>query len=172
LILIDELLTPDSSRYWSAEEYESGKPQASFDKQYLRDWLIREGLKAKEGVGLPDNVVKGTREKYEEARDRVMGRGKFGVHGKKGLKVEEAGLQTDQVADATESEARKASGVHGQKGVQVEETGLQTDQVADATDSEARKASGVHGVKGTKVEETGLQTDQVADAIEDEARKA
>ena len=84
LILIDELLTPDSSRYWSAAEYEQGKPQASFDKQYLRDWLIKEGLRNKEGVKLPEDVVKGTKEKYEEARDRVMGRGKFeGVNAKK-----------------------------------------------------------------------------------------
>jgi tyrosyl-tRNA synthetase len=142
LILIDELLTPDSSRYWSAADYEQGKPQASFDKQYLRDWLIKEGLRNKEGVKLPEDVVKGTKDKYEEARDRVMGRGGFRggeVHGKKGVKVEEGGLQTDQVGDATEVEARKASGVHGLKGVKAEETGLQTDQVADAIEVEAKK---------------------------------
>ena len=112
LILIDELLTPDSSRYWSAADYKAGQPQPSFDKQYLRDWLIKEGLKNKEGVSLPEKIVKGTREKYEEARDRVMGRGAFaeaesGVHGKKGVKMDETGLQTDQVADAIEGEARK-----------------------------------------------------------------
>ena len=44
LVLIDELLTPDSSRYWAADAYEKGKPQASFDKQYLRDWLIGSKL--------------------------------------------------------------------------------------------------------------------------------
>ncbi|WWC70355.1 phosphoribosylaminoimidazolesuccinocarboxamide synthase [Kwoniella pini CBS 10737] len=77
LILIDEVLTPDSSRYWSASNYVKGKPQASFDKQYLRDWLISEGLKAKEDVTLPEHVVEETRRKYEEARDRVMGLGQF-----------------------------------------------------------------------------------------------
>ncbi|WVQ99265.1 phosphoribosylaminoimidazolesuccinocarboxamide synthase [Kwoniella sp. CBS 9459] len=77
LILIDEVLTPDSSRYWSAADYVPGKPQASFDKQYLRDWLIAEGLKAKEDVTLPEHVVAETRRKYEEARDRVMGLGQF-----------------------------------------------------------------------------------------------
>jgi tyrosyl-tRNA synthetase len=111
LILIDELLTPDSSRYWSAAEYEQGKPQASFDKQYLRDWLIKEGKRGTEGTSLPEEVVQETRRKYEEARDRVMGLGAFGeeskVHGKKGVKVEETGLQTDQVTDAIEAEAGK-----------------------------------------------------------------
>lgn len=77
LVLIDELLTPDSSRYWSADVYEKGKPQPSFDKQYLRDWLISNKLKAVDGVSLPEDVVKGTREKYEEARERVMGLGRF-----------------------------------------------------------------------------------------------
>ncbi|GMK58017.1 hypothetical protein CspeluHIS016_0500490 [Cutaneotrichosporon spelunceum] len=77
LILIDEALTPDSSRYWSAAAYQEGKPQDSFDKQYLRDWLIKGGLKGKEGVALPDDVVAETKAKYEEARDRVMGLGKF-----------------------------------------------------------------------------------------------
>lgn len=76
--MIDELLTPDSSRYWSAAEYKSGQPQASFDKQYLRDWLIKGGLRNKEGVSLPEEIVRGTKEKYEEARDRVMCLGKFG----------------------------------------------------------------------------------------------
>ena len=77
LILIDEALTPDSSRYWAAADYVAGKPQPSFDKQYLRDWLIKENLKGKEDVTLPEDVVSETKSKYEEARDRVMGRGKF-----------------------------------------------------------------------------------------------
>lgn len=77
LILIDELLTPDSSRYWAANTYVQGKPQDSFDKQYVRDWLIREGLRNKEGVALPDDVVAGTRAKYEEAKERIMGEGNF-----------------------------------------------------------------------------------------------
>lgn len=77
LILIDEALTPDSSRYWAASAYKAGQPQDSFDKQYLRDWLINSGKKAQEGVSLPEDVVAGTKAKYEEARDRVMGRGAF-----------------------------------------------------------------------------------------------
>jgi phosphoribosylaminoimidazole-succinocarboxamide synthase len=77
LVLIDELLTPDSSRYWAADVYVKGKPQPSFDKQYLRDWLISNKLKAVDGVTLPEDVVKETRAKYEEARERVMGLGRF-----------------------------------------------------------------------------------------------
>ncbi|KIR74425.1 phosphoribosylaminoimidazolesuccinocarboxamide synthase [Cryptococcus deuterogattii CA1014] len=83
LILIDEVLTPDSSRYWAVADYVVGQPQPSFDKQYLRDWLIKEGLRGKEDVTLPEHVVNETRSKYEEARDRVMGLGNFGKHGQK-----------------------------------------------------------------------------------------
>lgn len=102
LILIDEVLTPDSSRYWSSEIYQPGQPQPAFDKQFLRDWLISNKLKAVEGVSLPEEVIRETKAKYEEARDRVMGLGAFGVKGKKGLQADggEAGLQTDQVTDA------------------------------------------------------------------------
>jgi phosphoribosylaminoimidazole-succinocarboxamide synthase len=75
--LIDEVLTPDSSRYWSAETYSVGRGQDSFDKQYVRDWLIREGKKNVEGVRLPEDVVKGTEEKYREAKERIMGQGKW-----------------------------------------------------------------------------------------------
>ena len=106
LILIDELLTPDSSRYWSAADYIEGKTQPSFDKQYLRDWLISSNLRNKENVTLPDDVVAETRRKYEEARDRVMGLGQFGRHGKVGVKTENVGLQTDQVTDAVQKEAK------------------------------------------------------------------
>ncbi|KAF8625522.1 hypothetical protein AX17_006834 [Amanita inopinata Kibby_2008] len=77
LILIDEVLTPDSSRYWPLASYAHGKPQPSFDKQYLRDWLVgsgfRKGLESgpegKEGEGwvIEEEVVKGTRERYVEA---------------------------------------------------------------------------------------------------------
>ncbi|KAF5389790.1 hypothetical protein D9757_003667 [Collybiopsis confluens] len=74
LILVDELLTPDSSRYWPLEGYEAGKPQPSFDKQYLRDWMVGAGFKkglesGKEGQGwtIESSVVEGTRERYEEA---------------------------------------------------------------------------------------------------------
>lgn len=108
LILIDEVLTPDSSRYWAAADYVVGQPQPSFDKQYLRDWLIKEGLRGKEDVTLPEHVVSETRSKYEEARDRVMGLGEFGKHGQKGkIAGDEVALQTDQAADAIEEEARK-----------------------------------------------------------------
>ncbi|KAK8864275.1 phosphoribosylaminoimidazolesuccinocarboxamide synthase [Kwoniella newhampshirensis] len=143
LILIDEVLTPDSSRYWAEADYVPGKPQASFDKQYLRDWLISEGLKAKEDVTLPEHVVSETRRKYEEARDRVMGLGEFGKHGRRGVTAgdEETGLQTDQVEDTIEVEARQKFEIHGRVGVKAgdEETGLQTDQVEDAIEEEARK---------------------------------
>ena len=72
LILIDEILTPDSSRFWPAESYEPGGPQASFDKQYVRDYL--EGIKwDKEppAPALPDDVVENTRAKYLEAVERL-----------------------------------------------------------------------------------------------------
>ncbi|KAL4252902.1 Phosphoribosylaminoimidazole-succinocarboxamide synthase [Abortiporus biennis] len=77
LILIDELLTPDSSRYWPLKGYEPGKGQDSFDKQYLRNWLTKNGFKkglesgpkGKEGQGwvMTEEVVKGTAQRYEEA---------------------------------------------------------------------------------------------------------
>jgi tyrosyl-tRNA synthetase len=108
LILIDEVLTPDSSRYWSADVYKSDQPQPSFDKQYLRDWLISNNLRARDGVTLPQDVVDETKRKYEEAKDRVIGLGEFGVHGKKGVQGgDEVVLQTDQVTDAIEREAKK-----------------------------------------------------------------
>ncbi len=75
LILIDEVLTPDSSRYWAASTYKEGVAQDSFDKQYVRDYLIKEGKKAVEGVELPEDVVKRTEEKYREAKERIMGEG-------------------------------------------------------------------------------------------------
>jgi phosphoribosylaminoimidazole-succinocarboxamide synthase len=65
VILVDEVLTPDSSRFWPKESYEPGKPQASFDKQYIRDWLKNTGWK--EGTPppeIPPEVVEKTREKY------------------------------------------------------------------------------------------------------------
>ncbi|KAF9269241.1 phosphoribosylaminoimidazole-succinocarboxamide synthase [Marasmius fiardii PR-910] len=79
LILVDEVLTPDSSRYWPLEGYEAGKSQPSFDKQYLRDWLVsagfRKGLESgKEGKGwlIDEDVVRGTRKRYEEALNLLM----------------------------------------------------------------------------------------------------
>jgi phosphoribosylaminoimidazole-succinocarboxamide synthase len=75
LILIDELLTPDSSRFWPKDEYRPGGPQKSFDKQYLRDYLlsIRWG-KSPPAPQLPEEIVKKTREKYLEAYERLVGR--------------------------------------------------------------------------------------------------
>ncbi len=79
LILIDELLTPDSSRFWPAETYEPGRPQASFDKQYVRDYLesIRWD-KEPPAPSLPPEVVEKTREKYWEAVRRLTGDGDAG----------------------------------------------------------------------------------------------
>jgi len=70
------VLTPDSSRYWPAETWEEnlGGPQPSFDKQFLRDWLTGNGLKGKEGVEVPAEVVGKTAEKYREAFERVTGK--------------------------------------------------------------------------------------------------
>jgi phosphoribosylaminoimidazole-succinocarboxamide synthase len=72
LILIDELLTPDSSRYWPADQYEAGRPQPSFDKQFLRDFLSRtDWNKAPPPPALPDWVVQGTADRYQEALRRL-----------------------------------------------------------------------------------------------------
>lgn len=71
IVLIDEVLTPDSSRFWPRETYTIGQGQMSFDKQFLRDWLVKEGLKGKEGVKMPEEVVKKTAEKYREAYERI-----------------------------------------------------------------------------------------------------
>ena len=75
VILIDEALTPDSSRFWPADQYKSGGPQPSFDKQYVRDYLIEVGWnKAPPAPELPDEVVEKTAEKYREAFTRLTGR--------------------------------------------------------------------------------------------------
>ena len=68
LLLIDEVLTPDSSRFWPADSYESGKSQPSFDKQFVRDWLETTDWD-KEGTPpeLPEDIVAQTRSKYIEA---------------------------------------------------------------------------------------------------------
>ena len=78
LILIDEVLTPDSSRFWPAGEYAPGRDQASFDKQYVRNYL--ESLdwdKRPPAPPLPDNVVAGTRQRYVEAYKMLTGRSNF-----------------------------------------------------------------------------------------------
>ena len=74
LLLVDELLTPDSSRYWDAATYAPGGPQASFDKQFLRDWLDASGWDhTAPGPELPPEVVAGTRARYIEAFERLTG---------------------------------------------------------------------------------------------------
>src|SRR4051794_8949404 len=74
LLLIDEVLTPDSSRFWDAADYEPGRAQASFDKQYVRDWLETQSWdKTPPGPELPDEVVAGTRARYVEAFERITG---------------------------------------------------------------------------------------------------
>jgi phosphoribosylaminoimidazole-succinocarboxamide synthase len=73
VVLVDEVLTPDSSRFWPADRYEVGRDQESYDKQYLRNWLTKEGLKGKQGVRMPDEVVVGTAEKYREAFEKLTG---------------------------------------------------------------------------------------------------
>ncbi len=74
LLLIDEVLTPDSSRFWDAATYEPGRAQASFDKQYVRDWLETQGwAKTPPGPALPDEIVAGTRQRYVEAFERITG---------------------------------------------------------------------------------------------------
>ena len=75
LILIDELLTPDSSRFWSNQEYEPGKPQPSYDKQFVRDYL--ESIKWDKNPPAPElplEVVEETSKKYLEAQERLLGK--------------------------------------------------------------------------------------------------
>jgi phosphoribosylaminoimidazole-succinocarboxamide synthase len=74
VVLADEVFTPDSSRFWPADEYEPGRPQRSFDKQYLRDWLDEIGWDhSPPAPELPDEVVDNTRAKYVEAHERITG---------------------------------------------------------------------------------------------------
>jgi phosphoribosylaminoimidazole-succinocarboxamide synthase len=75
LLLIDEALTPDSSRYWDLRTYRPGRPQPSFDKQFVRDYLeTLDWDKRAPGPGLPASVVAGTSERYREAFRRLTGR--------------------------------------------------------------------------------------------------
>jgi phosphoribosylaminoimidazole-succinocarboxamide synthase len=74
IVLADEVLTPDSSRFWPADEYEPGRGQRSFDKQYLRDWLDESGWdRTPPAPELPDEVVEATRARYLEAHERITG---------------------------------------------------------------------------------------------------
>jgi phosphoribosylaminoimidazole-succinocarboxamide synthase len=74
ITLVDEVLTPDSSRFWPADQYSPGKPQPSYDKQFVRDYLEQIGFdKRPPGPALPPDVVRGTRAKYVEALTRITG---------------------------------------------------------------------------------------------------
>jgi phosphoribosylaminoimidazole-succinocarboxamide synthase len=74
IVLADEVLTPDSSRFWPADRYEPGRSQPSFDKQYVRDWLDESGWDhTPPAPELPDEVVANTRAKYVEAYERLTG---------------------------------------------------------------------------------------------------
>ena len=73
LILIDELLTPDSSRFWPKDDYEPGRAQKSFDKQFLRDYLLSIAWNQKPPApNLPNDIILKTKEKYEEALNRLL----------------------------------------------------------------------------------------------------
>ena len=75
IVLGDEVLTPDSSRFWPADKYEVGRGQPSFDKQYVRDWLDESGWDhSPPAPKLPDDVIANTRAKYVEAYERISGR--------------------------------------------------------------------------------------------------
>ena len=74
LVVGDEVLTPDSSRYWPADGYEAGRPQPSFDKQYVRDWAAGSGWdKTPPAPAIPSEVVEGTRARYVDAYERITG---------------------------------------------------------------------------------------------------
>jgi phosphoribosylaminoimidazole-succinocarboxamide synthase len=75
LILIDEVLTPDSSRFWPADKYQPGRDQESFDKQFVRNWLETQTWdKNPPAPRLPEDVVVGTRAKYVEAYEQLTGK--------------------------------------------------------------------------------------------------
>ena len=74
IILADEVLTPDSSRFWPGDEYEVGKDQPSFDKQYVRDWLTANWDKQGTPPRLPQEVIEKMTEKYMQAYERITGR--------------------------------------------------------------------------------------------------
>ncbi|KAG2734362.1 hypothetical protein G9P44_002368 [Scheffersomyces stipitis] len=73
LVLVDEVLTPDSSRFWNASAYKLGKSQESYDKQFLRDWLTSNGIAGKDGVKMDEDIVARTRAKYIEAYEAITG---------------------------------------------------------------------------------------------------
>lgn len=74
LVLGDEVLTPDSSRFWPASDYEVGRSQKSFDKQYLRDWIKSSGYNPESGTPIPADVIKTTVNKYKDAFQLITGK--------------------------------------------------------------------------------------------------
>ena len=75
VVLGDEVMTPDSSRFWPADGYEPGRSQPSFDKQFVRDWAAESGWdQSPPAPPIPDDVVEHTRAKYVEAYERIAGR--------------------------------------------------------------------------------------------------
>jgi phosphoribosylaminoimidazole-succinocarboxamide synthase len=73
-VLIDEALTPDSSRYWDASKYKPGGTPASYDKQYVRDFVVKSGWnKEPPAPSLPSDVVEGTRQRYRECYEILTG---------------------------------------------------------------------------------------------------
>lgn len=74
LVLADEVLTPDSSRFWPANDYEVGRSQKSFDKQYLRDWIQQSGYNPESGDAIPQEVIDTTVQKYAEAFELITGK--------------------------------------------------------------------------------------------------
>ncbi len=73
LTLCDEVLTPDSSRFWPADEYEPGRSQASFDKQFVRDWLDQNWDRSGKPPRLPDDIIEATSRKYIQAFEIITG---------------------------------------------------------------------------------------------------
>ncbi|KAI4866625.1 phosphoribosylaminoimidazole-succinocarboxamide synthase [Hypoxylon rubiginosum] len=74
VVLVDEVLTSDSSRMWPRDRYEPGRDQESFDKQFLRNWLTENGLKGKEGVEVPEDILRATSDRYKEVFRRLTGK--------------------------------------------------------------------------------------------------
>lgn len=74
LVIGDEMLTPDSSRFWPADEYEVGRGQKSFDKQYIRDWIKSTGYDPEAGIPIPNDVINVTTNKYKEAYKLITGK--------------------------------------------------------------------------------------------------
>ena len=73
-VVIDEMLTPDSSRFWPADQYRTGRSQPSFDKQFVRDWLLQSGWNREPPPpALPEDVVGKTADRYREAFTRLTG---------------------------------------------------------------------------------------------------